>query len=287
MRGVAAEMADGGIDVGTRGGEGLAVRRDAILEATPFGIHSAATHDGLADDQRGALRLGVGLTEGVADLFDGLPIDGDHAPVPSAVFGGDILGVHLVDLGGELDVVRVVIHDEVVQPEVPSQSADALRDFLFDATVRDVGVRLVSHPFAEASHHEAFGDGCAEGHGVSLPQRARGVLDAMLHVALGVAGGVAAPLAEILQLRERHESSCSQHAVEHGRHVSGVEEEAVAVGIVRPLGVVVQKLGKEYVDEIGAAHGATGVSGFGFFHHRCGQDPDVVRRTIHVVGIHI
>lgn len=76
-------------------------------------------------------------------------------------------------------------------------------------------------------------------------------------------------------------------AVEHGRHVSGVEEEAVAVGIVGPLGVVVQKLGKEYVDEIGAAHGATGVSGSGFFDHRCGQDPDVVRRTIHVVGIHI
>ena len=174
-----------------------------------------------------------------------------------------------------------------MQPEVPSQSADALRDFLLDAAVGDVGVRLMGHPFAEASHHEAFGDGGAEGHGVSLPKRAGGILDAVLHVALGVAGGVAAPLAEILQLRERHESSCGQHAVEHGRHVSGVEEEAVAVGIVRPLGVVVQKLGKEYVDEIGAAHGATGVSGSGFFDHRCGQDPDVVRRTIHVVGIHI
>ena len=174
-----------------------------------------------------------------------------------------------------------------MQPEVPSQSADALRDFLFDTAVGDVGVRLVGHPFAEAGHHEAFGDGGAEGHGVSLPQRAGGVLDTVLHVALGMAGGVAAPLAEVLQLRERHESSCGQHAVEHGRHVTGIEEEAVAIGIVGPLGVVVQELGKEHVDEVSAAHGTAGVSGFGFFHHRCGQNPDVVRRTIHVVGIHI
>ena len=174
-----------------------------------------------------------------------------------------------------------------MQPEVPSQSADALRDFLLDAAVGDVGVRLMGHPFAEASHHEAFGDGGAEGHGVSLPKRAGGILDTVLHVALGMAGGVAAPLAEVLQLSHGHEPRKRQHAVEHGRHVSGIEEEAVAVGIVGPLGVVVQKLGKEYVDEIGAAHGATGVSGSGFFDHRCGQDPDVVRRTIHVVGIHI
>ena len=174
-----------------------------------------------------------------------------------------------------------------MQPEVPSQSADALRDFLFDAAVGDVGVRLVGHPFAEASHHEAFGDGGAEGHSMSLPKRAGGILDAVLHVALGVAGGEAAPLAEVLQLSHGHEPRKRQHAVEHGRHVSRIEEEAVAIGIIGPLGVVVQELGKEHVDEISAAHGATGVSGFGFFHHRCGQNPDVVRRTIHVVGIHI
>ena len=87
-------------------------------------------------------------------------------PAPGFVFHGHVLGVHLIDLGRELDVVRIVVHDEVAQPQMPCDASHALRDLLFDGAVGDVGIGLVRHPLAEAGRHEPLRDGGAQRHGM-------------------------------------------------------------------------------------------------------------------------
>ena len=139
---------------------------------------------------------------------------------------------------------------------------------------------------AEACLKEALGDGCADGHGVALAQRAGGVLDAAHHVHFGVAGRGAAPLAELLELVEGELAGECEHGVEHGRHVAGVEEEAVAEGPLRVVGVGYEVLGIKHSGEIGTAHCATGVAGLCFFHHGSCKYADIVGRTCEKFLIH-
>ena len=126
------------------------------------------------------------------------------------------------------------------------------------------------------SCQELGGDGSTDAEGVALSQRTAGVLNAALGVCLRMTGGGRAPLAQLLQFFERELADECQLAVEHGCHVTRVEEEAVAAYPGGICGVVVQVLAVEYIDEICATHGAAGVTTLGLFDHRRSQNTDVV-----------
>ncbi len=221
----------------------------------------------------------MGRTERVAQRVEVVAVHRQHVPAPRAVFHRHILRVHLIDLGRELHVVGVVIHDEVRQSEVSGDAAHALRDLLLDAAVRNVGIGLVRHPLAEARRHEALGDRGAQRHGVTLAQRTRGVLHAAQHVRLGMTRRHAAPLAQRLEVVERVVSGQCQHRVEHRRHVARIEEQTVAEGVVHPPRIVAQEFRIEQSDEVGTAHRAARVARFRFLDHGRREDADVVGCT--------
>ena len=254
--------------------------RNLILERRAIGGNSTLTHDRLTHDDRRTLGLGIGSYEGCTDLVDVVAIYGDHVPIPSLILHLDVLRINLVHLGRELDVVRVVVHDEVREAQVTGDAAYTLRDLLLNGTIRNVGVGLVSHPLAKASHHEALGNRSTEGDGMTLTQGTRRVLHTTHHVHLGVTGRHAAPLAQVLQILHRVVAGQSQRSIEHRRHVTRVEEETITVGVIHLLGIVVQELGKEDGHEIGTAHRATGVTRLGLFDHRSRQDTDVVGNAL-------
>ena len=121
---------------------------------------------------------------------------------------------------------------------------------------------------------------------MSLSERAGGVLYRVCEVCLRVSGGMASPLAEVLQLFGRHDAGQCEDRIEHRRHVPRVEEETVAERIIEFVGVIVQELRIEDVDEVGASHGSARMSRFCLFDHCRRQYPDVVRRPVGDCVVH-
>ena len=121
---VATEVLDG-VHIGVST-EGCTVCSAASLVAAAIGAACTETHDGLTDDECGALLLGFRFGEGCAYLVGVVTVDGDDLPVPSLVLLGYVLACHLVAVGRELHVVRVVEHDEVVESEVTGDTACTL-----------------------------------------------------------------------------------------------------------------------------------------------------------------
>ena len=98
----------------------------------------------------------------------------------------------------------------------------------------------------------------------------------MHNIYLGMAGGTATPLTEILQIVHRVETREHQHRIEHRRHMARIEEETVAEGIGGVLGIESHKFGVENIDEIGTAHSASGMTRLSFFYHSSSQNTDII-----------
>ena len=253
---------------------GLAV----ALVAGAVLLEGALAHDALADDE-GRLALdGLGGLDGLADLGGVVAVDLEDLPAEGAVLGGRVFVHHHLGLGGELDVVGIIEHDKVVQAEDAGDAGRALGDLLLHAAVGDVGVDglLGEGRVAGVGGQELGGDGGAYGVGVALAERAAGILNATRRVELGVTRGRGAPLAQVGQFVEAVLADEAELAVEHRSHVARIQEEPVAAGPGGVLGIVVQILAVKHIDEVGAAHGAARMSGFGLFDCRCRKDADVV-----------
>ena len=102
---------------------------------------------------------------------------------------------------------------------------------------------------------------------MALAEGARGVFDTTGEVYFRVTGCGAAPLTELCELIESELACQCQLGIEHGGHVTGIEEETVATFPIGVLGVVLEELAIEYVDEIGTAHSTTGVTRLCLFYH--------------------
>ena len=252
------------------------MRRNLVLEARSIGRDRTLAHNRTADDKRRTLLLGIGGREGFADLLYVMAVDGDDVPAPRLVFHRYVLGIHLIDLGRKLNVVRVVVHDQIVHPQVAGDAAHALRHLLLDTAVGDVGIGLVGLPLPETSREEPLGDRGAQRHGMPLAQRTRRILHTVQHVHFGMARRDAAPLPQVTQILHRIGSGQRESRVEHRRHVSRIEEETVPERIIHLIRIVAEEFGVKYCHEVRAAHCAAGMSRFGFLDHRCRQDTDVV-----------
>ena len=226
-RRVAAQVGNGFLERRARLAQRHAVRGALALEAAAIGRQRALAHDGLADDQARLVLFGECLGQGGADLVRVVAVNGRHAPAPGFILLGGVLVRDGVGVGGELDIVGIVEHDQVAQAEEPGDAACALRNLFLHAPVRNEGKGLVRHPFAKPGTEKPLGDGRAHRAGVALPERAGGVLHAAGDIQFGMAGRGAAPLAEVLQLVERVVPAQRQHRVEHRRHVARVQKEPV------------------------------------------------------------
>ena len=134
---------------------------------------------------------------------------------------------------------------------------------------------------SETGLKEPLGHGSACSECMPLTERPRRVLNAMSDIKLRVTGTDAAPLAQLLNVIHRELALQRQHGVEHGTHVAGVEEEAVAACPIRIGRVINQVLREEHIDEIGSTHRTTGVARLSLFYHARCQYTDVVGSTIH------
>ena len=80
----------------------------------------------MTDDERRTFFLGLGGLQRLADSSRVVAVDLLNEPVPSLILGSHILGGHLAAHGGELNLVAVVEHDQVVQPQRACHTACAL-----------------------------------------------------------------------------------------------------------------------------------------------------------------
>ena len=187
--GVAAKIANCHGIVGARFAQGLSVSGALVFEVFAGSGDCAETHHGVADDECGALGLGLGGGYCRRDFVGIVAVDFDHVPVPRAVFCGYILVGHFVDHGGELHAVGVVEHDEIAQSEEAGEATGTLADFLLDAAVGDESISLMGNHVAETGLQETLADGAAYGHGVTLAERTGGVFHAAGGVELGMSRG--------------------------------------------------------------------------------------------------
>jgi len=132
-----------------------------------------------------------------------------------------------------------------------------------DAIIGDRHVRRV-----ERRGVKLLRDGETDRVARALAERAGGDFNAFGLVALGMAGSEAAPLAEILELVERHllETGQVQQRINQHRAVARRENKAIAIGPLRVLRIELQVLRPEHKREIGAAHGQTAVAALRFLH---------------------
>ena len=238
------------------------VRTAIAFVAGVVGATASLSHHRVTDDQRGACCLGIRRAKSCADLFRIIAVDLEHVPIPRAVFHGRILRNHISRFRGELNFVGVEEHDQVVQSEMARQTSGALRDLFLHAAVGNVSVDFF---FLESritgARIERFGsNGGTHGVGMSLSERSAGVFHSAFEVLLRVSRRHGAPLTKRFQFVEGETSDQCQLRIEHRRHVTRIEEETVAAlpsGLRR---VVSKKFAIKDVDEIGAPHGASGVS---------------------------
>ena len=176
------------------------MRIHTIFIVLPIRAYSTTTHDGLADDESGLPYRSLGFAKSLTDRFGTATIDLDDVPAPSLVLSSYIFAVDLLDGSRELDIIGVIVHDEVVKPEVSSDTARTLRYLFLYPPVGDIGVDRLTHDPAKTVGEELSCDGCPYGEGVTLAERTRGILYTTQDIDLRVPRRRATPLAELLQL---------------------------------------------------------------------------------------
>jgi len=143
----------------------------------------------------------------------------------------------------------------------------SLGDLLLDSSVRDICINPVFKQPSEPGRKELFRYGGADGHGMTLSERSGGVLYTPFYIQFGMSGCHAAPLPELHDVINGKMTGKCQHRIEHRRHMSGIQEEAITVDPFRISRIKPQEFRKEDVNEISTAHCSSGVPGVGFFHH--------------------
>ena len=264
----------------------LTVSRNQILAARTIGTNCTLTHHGLTNDQCRTLLLLVCCLQCRTNLILRMTVDAHYTPAPSLIFSYNILSINLLNRGRELNIVGIVVHNQIVQTQVTSQTTYTLRYLLLDTTVRDICIGLVSSPLAKTGCDKALGDSRTDCHSVTLTQRTRRVLDTTSYIQLGMTGGYATPLAELAQLVHREMTRQCQHAIQHRRHMTGIEEKAITERIGRIIGIVTQKLRIEHIDKISSTHCTARVTRFGFFDHCGSQYTNIIGCCFHLISSH-
>ena len=92
----------------------------------------------MANDEGGLATYLLCGIKSLANLCYVVSINAEHFPTQGTVLGGGILVGYHAGLGGELDVVCIIEHYEIVQSQCAGNTCCTLRDFLLNATVGNV-----------------------------------------------------------------------------------------------------------------------------------------------------
>ena len=220
----------------------------------------AAEADVRADrDDRRAL-VGPRRRDGRLDLVEVVAVlDPRRVPAVRLVALGDVLRPGHRRRPVELDVVVVVQHDELAEPQVPRQRRHLRRDALLEVAVGRDDVRPVVDdvvPVAvELGRQATLGDGHPDRVRQPLPERPGRRLDARRQPRLRVARRLRPPLPERLELRQRQVVAGEvEQRVEQHRGVPSRQHEPVAVGPVGVTRGVAQEPRPQHVRHRRGAH---------------------------------
>ena len=163
----------------------------------------------------------------------------DDLPAVGFVAGGHVFGEPAVDLAVDGDAVGVVQGDELAQAPTHRPGAGLVGDAFHEAAVTEehIGVMVDDRMFGgvEAGGQHLFGQGHAHGGRDALSQGTGGHLHAGGHVALRVAGGAGAQLAEVADVVHAQVVTGEvQHGIEQHGGVTVGQHEAVSI---HPAGI--------------------------------------------------
>jgi hypothetical protein len=257
----------------------LAQRRAVRFEGVLL-VRRAVPQVRAHQDERGTLRLGAGGAQGALDSLQVVAV-GDRLRVPAVGLEapGAVLGERDLRRSGQRDAVIVVQVDQLAEPEMAGQRCSLRRHAFHQIAVAGDGVGVVIDdlkPGAIVARGEiGFGDGHAHAVAEALAERPRRRLDAGRAAALGVAGRLAAPLPELLDLFERQviAGEVQQTVQQHGP-VTGGKNEAVAVKPVGMGRIVFEEACPEDICHGRGAQRQSGVSAVGLLHRVDGQETD-------------
>ena len=163
-------------------------------------LKSALAHDAVTDNEGGLASDSLRLVECLTYLSHIVSVDVEHFPSEGTVLGSRIFVSHDAGFCGELDVVCIIEHDEVVESQVSCDAGSSLTYFLLYAAIADIGVDgfLLEGRIACFCVEELGSDGSTYGIGVALSKRTAAVLDASLIADLWVSRRRRAPLTQLL-----------------------------------------------------------------------------------------
>ncbi len=200
--GVASKMLDGFLEGCSGFGERCTVGGALAFPVLAFGGHAALAHGGMTDDEGRLAFVGFGFDDGFTNSVGVVARYLLNEPAPCLVFGGYIFGGHFAATRGELDLVGVVEHNQVVESEVSCQTACTLRDLFLHAAIGDESVDSRVVDLSVTLMEPLSGDGCTDRKGVSLAERTGGILNHPLNLTLRVSRRHRTPLTEVLEVFE-------------------------------------------------------------------------------------
>ena len=240
------------------------------------------TNRGAAADQGRLVELRQRAVDGGLDALRVVAIDAaHHVPAIGLETLGGVVGEPAIGVAVDGDVVVVPEADQLGQAPGAGQRGGFMRDAFHQAAVAQ------EHPGAVvddlvfgavvALSQQLLGQGEAHGVGQTLTQRTGGRLHAGGFMVLGVAGGLAAQLAELLELLDRQvvAAQVQQRVLQH-RAVAVGQHEAVAVEPLGVLRVVTEIVVPEHFGDVGHAHRHAGMTGLGGFDRISGKEADGV-----------
>ncbi|MNS45853.1 hypothetical protein D3C72_783310 [compost metagenome] len=241
-------------------------------------VRGTVTDDGAAADQGRLAGLGLGGFDGGVDGFRVVTVNGrDDVPAVGFETLGGVVGEPAFHVTVDGDAVVIPERDQFAQLQSTGQGARLVGDTFHQAAVAHEGVGVVVDDvvtrLVELLGHGLLGDRHAHGIGDALTQRASGGLDARGITVLRVTRGARVQLAEVFQIIDGEvvTGEMQQGVQQHGAVAVG-QHEAVTVGPLGVVRVVLEVATPQHFGDICHSHGGARVTGVGFLngiHTQC------------------
>ena len=186
-----------------------------------------------------------------------------HVPARRGITRKHIFARRHVDRTVDGDLVVVPQHLEAAKAEMTGQTDRLMIDAFHEAAVaRDHPGAVIDKLVAEHGIEVALGHREADSHGEALAERTRGRFHARQFEILGMTGTGAADLTELADLLHRRlfiARQVKQRIDQHGA-MTGRQDEPVAIGPFRRLGIILQIVAEQHGRHVGHAHRHAGMA---------------------------
>ena len=274
--------------VGACGPDLLVAKRFPVGGRSIVLVRAPVCDMGMSDNDRGALRVAAGATNGTIDLVMVMTIDLDHTPVIALEPLLHVVAVREVRGTLDRDAVAVVKQDELGQPKMSGEREGFVADPFHQVAIPADRVRVMVQQFhvrgVESRGKHPLRECHAHGITASLAERAGRCFHAGRVTGFRVSGGLAVPLPEGLQLGQgKIVAGKMKKAVQKHGPVTRGENETVPIRPLRAGGTMNKVFQEQYRRNVGHPHGHAGMAGTRLLHPVHRQAPDSVCREKKVV----